>query len=206
MEALRLSLMVLFYPADSFRRMQKDRSRFEYMPIFVILLLTVAVRVSYIYLCHFPLAVIQPRNTNLFLEVVKMMLPVVSWAVSCYAVTTIMDGGSLMRETFLSSVYCLMPYIYFTLPLVLLSRILGLSELMLYRSLTVAIWIWVALLYIISIKVMNDYTLIQTVGICLITMITVLLIWAAFLLAATLTGQLVDFVRGLMTEIRVFQR
>jgi hypothetical protein len=206
MEAIRLSLMVLFHPADSFRRIKSDRSRFDYKPIFVILFLLIVVRVAYIYLCHFPLALIQPRDTNIFLEIVKLILPVVSWAVSCYAVTTIMDGGSLMRETMKSSVYCMMPYIYFTIPLAILSHVLGLSEMMLFRALTAGIWIWVALLFLISIKVMNEYTVLQTIGISLITIITLILIWAAFLLLATLTGQLIDFVRGFITELRFFLR
>jgi len=186
--------------------MQKDRSRFDYRPVVVILLLLVIVRVSYIYICHFPLAVLKPRDTNILLEVVKLIVPVLTWALSCYAVTTILDGGSLIRETLLSTVYCMLPYVIFTLPLGLLSHLMGLSELLLYRALIWVVWIWIGILAVMSIKIMNDYTMLKTIGICLITIVTVFLIWAAFLLTVTLTGQLIDFFTVLITEIRVFLR
>ena len=206
MDGLRLALLIFFHPADAFRRIQKDRDRFDYRPTVLILFLLVVVRISYIFMCHYPLADLLPRDTNIFLEMVKMLVPLITWAVACYAVTAIIGGSSLMRETLMAFSYCMLPYLVFILPLAALSHGLSISAIGLYKTLQSIIWIWVGLLLIISIKVMNDYTLLQTIWICFLGIITVLLIWAAFLLVTVLTGQLVDFIRGIGVELKMFRR
>lgn len=203
MNALEFSLMLLFHPVDVFALIKKERSKFDYRPVIVLLLLVVLVRIAYIFTVHYPLATLEPRDTNIGLEIVKMWLPILTWTISCYAVTAIIDGESMLREILMASAYCMLPYIIMMLPLAALSHIMSANNSALYNVLHSIVWIWVVLLYITSVKVLNDYSLKKTLGICVLSIIGMLLIWAILLLLFALTSQLFHFFQGIMLEFRM---
>lgn len=201
MKILKMSLLVLFHPVVAFSYIQKERDRFRASPIVILLLLGVIIRLISLQFTHYPLSTITMRS-NLFLEVAKLFVPLVSWGICSYLMTTILDGETMFRESMLAVSYALTPYIVFMIPLTLMSRILDSNQAGLFNSLEAVILGWVILLIIISLKEMNHFTVGKTVMVVLLSVFTVAILWAAVALLYSICTQFLDFVKEILIELR----
>lgn len=201
MKILKMSLLTLFHPVVAFQYIQREREKFKATPIVVLLALGIVIRLFSLQFTHYPLSTITMRS-NLMLEVAKLFVPLISWGICSYLMTTILDGETMFRESMLAVSYALVPYIVFMIPLTLLSRILDANQLGLYNTLQACILGWVILLIIISLKEMNHFTVGKTIGVVLLSVFTMAVLWAAVALVYSICIQFVDFVREVLIEIR----
>lgn len=196
-----MSVLVLFHPAVAFTYIQKERNKFSWFPVILLLGLGILIRLFSLEFTHFPLSSITARS-NLFLEVAKLFIPLISWGICSYLMTTILDGETLFRESMLAVSYALVPYILFMIPLTLLSRIMDVSQLGLYTTIETVILGWVILLIIISLREMNHFTIGKTVGVVFLSLFTVAVLWCAVALLYSICTQFIDFVKEVITELR----
>lgn len=133
MKILKMSLLVLFHPVVAFTYIQKERENFKWYPVAILLGLAVVVRLFALQFTHYPLSTLS-SHPNLMFECAKLFVPLISWAVASYLMTTIMDGETMFRESMLAASYALVPYILITIPLTILSRILELEQGSLFYS------------------------------------------------------------------------
>lgn len=193
---------VLFHPVSAFRLIKADRNKFSWLPALVLYFLFAAVRIASIFIVHYPLAKTEPEEANLFLEIAFCLLPAISIAITLFGLSSIMDGECMLRESITAVSFCLVPYIFLQLPLALLTRILGISESGLYNGLSAAIWVWVVLLFILSVCVLNKYTVLKTFLVIFISLVSVFLFWATLFLLYALTNQLIMFIEGVVREFK----
>lgn len=194
--------MTLYHPVVVTEHIKKQRGqKMNWMPVIILLLLTLAVRILSIYGTHYPLASVSVRKANLLLECGKLFVPVLTWVLASYMMTTILDGETLFTETLLFSSYALTPYIVFTPILTLASRIMDNSQLGLFAALEVIILGWVVLLMILALKEMNGYSMGKTVLMILLTLFTMVMIWAMLILLFTIASQFVGMVREMFYEV-----
>lgn len=196
---LKIGLAVLFHPADGFRELSDYRS---FTAVCVLLLLIFAVRVVSIVLTSFHIASLQPEDANIVLEAVRMVLPIVSWAISCYLITSITDGETFLGNILLAVTYSFLPYIVFTLPIASLTLVLTRDERYVYYALNWIVWAWVGLLLIVSLGVMNDYSFKKTIGVTLLSLFTLVIFWATIGLVFALTNHVVTFVKDVYREVQ----
>lgn len=201
MKVLKMSLLVLFHPVVAFTYIQKERDNFKWYPVAILLGIAVIVRLFALQFTHYPLSNLGTRP-NLLFECATLFVPLISWAIASYLVTTIMDGETLFRESMLAAAYALVPYILITVPLTLLSRILELNQAGLFHAVEAIAIGWVVVLIIISLKVMNHFSGGKTFVIILLSLFTVAILWVAVALLYTLCAQFVDFVAQVLTELR----
>ena len=202
MKSLKLCLMTLYHPVVVTEHIKKQRGqKMNWMPVIILLLLTLAVRILSIYGTHYPLASVSVRKANLLLECGKLFVPVLTWVLASYMMTTILDGETLFTETLLFSSYALTPYIVFTPILTLASRIMDNSQTGLFATLEVVILGWVVLLMILALKEMNGYSMGKTVLMILLTLFTMVMIWAMLILLFTIASQFVGMVREMFYEV-----
>ena len=200
---LKLVPMIIFHPGDAFLALRSWRDRANYLPALLLFILIIAVRVVEIFAIHFPVAVLDPREANLLAEISRMLLPVITWVLACYAITAIMDGESLFREALTAAAYCMIPYILFTLPIALSTHLMSQAETGLFNTLRAFIWLWVILLFLASVYKMNTFTFGKTIGVCLLSIVGVAAIWLLVLIFFTLTDQLFGFGVEIKEEIGV---
>lgn len=201
MRVLKMALLVLFHPVTAFTYIQKERDNFKWYPVAILLVLAVAVKLFALQFTHYPLSSMN-AHTNLLFECAKLFVPLISWAIASYLMTTIMDGETLFRESMLAASYALVPYILMMVPLTLLSRIMDFSQQGLFVSLEAIALGWVILLIIISLKVMNHFTGGKTVAIILLSLFTVAILWVAVALLYTICSQFLDFLMEMLIELR----
>lgn len=173
----------------------------NYLPSFIILFLVVAMRIIYIFTTHYPLMDVEPRNASIWLECVRFILPIITWVFAITYITSITSGESKRGEVFVATSFCMIPHILVTIPLVLLSRIISITEAGLYGFIINLTWIVIAILIFISVKELNDYSIGKTILVCFIGVLTMILIWAVAILIALLIIQLGQFIFGIIREI-----
>ena len=201
-ESLKLCLMTLYHPIVVTEHIKRQRDRrMNWMPVIVLLLLALAVRIFSIYFTHYPLSGVSVRNANLLLECGKLFVPVLTWVLASYAMTTILDGETLLTETLLFSSYALVPYILFTPVLTLASHLMDVNQIALYTSLEVIILGWVVLLMIIALKEMNGYSAGKTTLIIFLSLFTMVMIWAVVILLYTISSQFAGMVKEIFYEV-----
>ena len=136
MKALRLAAVTLFHPLVAFRYMKRDRTKFNYTPIVVILLLMIFTKIFSIFVTHYPLATVNTRNANVVLECAIMIVPVLSWVIASYAMTTILSGEVMFRECLMACSYSLLPYIIIQIPLSIFTNVLEESQAGAYNAIS----------------------------------------------------------------------
>lgn len=202
MKSLKLCLMTLYHPIVVTEHIKKQRGqRMNWLPVIILLALALGVRILSIYGTHYPLASVSVRKANLLLECGKLFVPVLTWVLASYMMTTILDGETLFTETLLFSSYALVPYIVFTPILTMASRIMEGGQLGLYATMEVIILGWVVMLMILALKEMNGYTVGKTVLLIGLSLFTMLMIWAMVILLFTIASQFVDMVKEMFYEV-----
>lgn len=203
MNAFEMAILIIFHPIITFQHIKRLRGKFRYTPILVILFLIIAVRCFSIYVTHFPLTTVESRDANVFLEIVKLILPIVTWTLASYSMTTLLDGESQFRETLLATAYCMIPYIIVMIPLTLLTRILEVGQESLYYSIETIMWIWIIWLLFYSLKEMNEYSVSKAVIIALLSVFTMIIVWATVVLFFAISAQFLNFIKEVFVEFRL---
>lgn len=201
-DQFKLSFAIVAHPMETLEFVNLNRDSMSIFPGIVILGVLFLVRIFYIFTVHFPLAEIDARDTNVILEAVKLLLPVITWVIASFAITSISEGESKLKDIFIASSYCMIPYILVNFPLAILSNVLSREELTLYAFILNATKIWILILFFIQVKKINNYSFGKTVLISVISVLTMALIWAVALTAYALSGRLFQFVVGIIIEIR----
>ena len=206
MTGLKLCVMMLFHPivVSEYIKRQRGDAKFKRLTVILvlsILALALGVNLFSIYFTHYPLATVSVRKANLLLECGKLFVPVLTWVLASYAMTTILDGATKIGEAMLYNALTLVPYVLFTVPAVLLSRIMDGGQAGLYFIMTGGLLLWVAALMVIGIKEMNEYTIHKTLLVVLLTIFTMAVIWATAVLLFTISSQFVTMIREVYFEI-----
>lgn len=203
MLGVKLSLLVLVHPIDTFLLVKRDRKQFPAWYASLLFLIAVLSQFFFIYFVHYPLSTLRPKDANLALELVKLILPLITWVFASYAITTIMEGESHFSEVFIATSLCTVPYSVITVLLTILSRFMSQEEDIFFVAIQALSLIWMILLILISLKTLNDYTFGKLIGVLLLSLFSMLVIWALALLFFALTSQLVVFFQDLSLEIKM---
>ena len=203
---VKLCVMMLFHPivvGETIKKRRGDEGfrRLSLILAAVLLVLALGVSVFSIYFTHYPLSTVSVRKANLLLELGKLFVPVLTWILASYAMTTILDGETKIGEALLYNTLTMVPYIVFTVPVVLLSRLMDGGQSGLYGALTGGLLMWVGLLMIVGLKEMNEYSLAKTLLVVLLTIFTMAVIWATVVLLFTIASQFVTMLREVYYEI-----
>jgi len=192
------NLLVLIYqPTEGWWRIKKQGK------IWHALLLAAAailMRFSSIYLTSYSLNTINPDKTNLLIELMLILVPVISWAISCYLVTSVMDGQADLDQCLIASFYVLIPYIITTPPLILLSQLLSVSTAGFYDLMNTLVALWTVILLIKQLSAMHNYTLGQSIQRALIIVAGIAVLWFVCFTLYVLTMNIVDFVETIWLE------
>lgn len=201
-ESLKLCVLVLFHPVAAFEYIKRKRDSISYLMIPIIIFLALAVQIISIYGTHYPLNGVNLRKANVVFECAKILLPVVTWGVASYAMTTILAGETKFLESMLATCYAILPFLILMPLLTLLSGILEVNQSGLYYGIYAVMLVWIVLMLLIALKEMNHYTVGQTAAVTVLSLFTMMLIWASAALLFSLSMQFITFVKEVIVEAR----
>ncbi|NLG68832.1 MAG: hypothetical protein GX496_04565 [Firmicutes bacterium] len=196
-ESTRFAIWVLVEPQETFERL---RQRGSVGAAIVMIGLALAVRVATFFTTAFHFSSAEPSEVNFAGEVLRLLVPLLTWVVANYAVTAILYGEGTLRAIFVASSYCLAPYVLLTPWISLATNVLTLSEAALVNGAQAMVYAWTGLLFFISVKVIHNYEWGQTLAITLLTLATMLATWAVAATVYGLTDQVLHFFREVVRE------
>ncbi len=202
MNALKLAAVTIFHPMVAFTYMKKDRTKFNWKPAVIILVLLAFSKIFSLYFTHYPLATKDIKDANLLIECAVIIVPLISWVIASYAMTTILDGEVKLSECFTACCYSMLPYVYFTIPLTIATHLMDTGSAGTYNTLMTVAYIWILINMIVNLKVMNNYTVGKTALVILLSLFTMVLLWAVVFLFYALSMRFVSFVLEVAEELR----
>lgn len=202
-DGIKYSFNVIIHPFDTLEGIRYYKARLNLKSSMIILIVAYIVRIAYIYIVHYPLASIELRDANVIFEGLKLFIVPITFIPAVFAVTSISDGESKMPEIAFTSILSIVPYIIINTPLMFVSNILSKSQQSWYGIFGVLAYIWMALILIMSTKILNNYTLGKTIRTIIITIFVMLVIWLVVAMFYVLSARVIQFIIDVMTEFRV---
>jgi hypothetical protein len=189
-----------FRPFDGFWNIKHTRKNSGWASIVILasLCLTVVLKLQ---LTGFLFQHQDPKDNNIFLEILYVLIPLCVWVVINWSITTLFDGKATMKVIFIASVNALVPLIIVFIPQILLSHFFTLKENMFYIILESLAIIWSCWLFLAGLATVQDYTIFKTI---VTTIATFIAIVAALFLAAVFYSsiqQLLSFIATLWSEL-----
>ena len=156
---------------------------------------------AYKYLCGFLQKTIQDGRYELFSDIGIILAAVLGLTLCHYLVCTINDGEGRVKQIFTYFCYSLTPYIVLTPAAFLLSHVLTLNEQFLLSFLRIITTGWMAVLIVIGIREVNNYTAKETAKVILLTVFTVLIMALIIFVLYILWAQVIEFISAIAGEV-----
>lgn len=132
--------------------------------------------------------------------VLNPLLIWIVWSVVNYGIATITGGEGRWRDVFIATAYNFTPFIFFTLPLNLLTHLLTQKEQNFFDLFGIAILLWSAFLFYVSVRETHSYDTGPAIGILVLSAVGCVILVLLCMLLFGLGSNLVDFARSIARE------
>lgn len=200
--SMLFGMNILTHPVRTFEAIKYSKGRISLKAPALLIVAAFAVRLFFIYTVHYPMQDIDPDSVNLFLEFIKLLLPILTWIGAIYLISAQFNGESTLKQNFIAGAYTLIPYILVTLLADLLSQVMCWNETGFFAVLVNGVTIWMVWLLFRAVRHLNDYSLGHTIAVCIVAIIAVVLIWFVCLFAYSLVVCLIQLVQDIITEMQ----
>lgn len=200
---LRLSFGMMFCPLRTINAIKYNRGKIKGYGAAIVLLVAFVTRLLFVFFVHYPMQDIELQNVDILLEFVKLILPVVTWIIASYLISSQFDGESTMLENFLAASYSMNPYIVLNLFATGLSQFISWDQRFLFGLIVNGATVIMIILFFISVLKLNDYSFGKTVIISLISVVAIAIIWVATLLGYTVVARFIRYIGDVIYEIRL---
>ena len=197
-------ILLFLHPSDGCRLMIAQHKKHNYLVVLFMLLAVVLTKVLYVYFVSFQLQTVSRRDANPIIEIGMVLVPLLTWAVASYAASSIMGGETTIGQSFASSIFCMIPYVFITLILLLVSQFVGYGEMGMFNALKTIAIIWVCLLEFWALKELNGYTVGEALKVGFVGIVFMVIFLIVVVLLYAFIGQLFVFGKDLALEYRVF--
>ena len=190
---------VIFHPFDGFWDIKHEK-RASVKGATVILLVTI---ISYVYSLIGKAYLIDPhpKNMNILVSALSLLLPIVLWVISNWCLTTLFDGEGSIKDIYITTCYSLFPLPIFLILSTLASNIVTLNEASLLTLATGVAYFWVGFLLFFGTMTIHDYTMFKNILTIIATIVGMAFIIFIGVLFSSLIGKILSFVSGIITEL-----
>lgn len=191
---------VILHPFDGFYELKRRKESFKASLILLIFIILAFIIRRIMTAFHFN--PYRPEELNIFLEIGRVLLPILAWVTINWAVTTIMDGKAKMREIFIMTVYSLFPLVLIYLPQTLLSYVFTLEEAAFYYFFDTIGSIWALWILFAGMMELQEYSLSKVFGTSLITIVGIIFAMFIGMVFFATFQQFVRFIYMVYLEIK----
>lgn len=166
----------------------------QWIAVPILLTLAVVIRLITIEVTAYEFTLLEPEDTNLILELAKVVVPWVTWVVAGYGVASIFYGEGTFKNVAVASAYALVPYILFEAEYTaLFSHIFSLDEKIIYYFGQTLITVWMLVLFFLQLKVIHDFSLRKSFLVGAVSLLGMIVLWVLVALTYLLTLQMIQF-------------
>jgi len=193
---------IIFHPFDGFWSL-KHENPVSYLNAWVILLILVVVYTIRSQFTGFIINLSDKTDFNLFYQATSIILPFLLWCISNWCITTLVDGEGSFKDIFITTAYALIPLILLNIPMVIISNLITVDEVVFYNILDTVSILWAGFLLVIGIMTIHQFSMKKTLFTILIAVLGMIIIVFLFLLFFTLIQNIINFIRLLWAEITI---
>ena len=188
------------HPIDGCYGIARERRHSVRTANFLVLVFT-AERIINKYLCGFLQKNVAEGRYEIFSDIGSVLLVLIGVTLCNYLVCTINDGEGTVKKIYCSFVYSLTPYITLIPVVFVLSHVLTDNEQFLISFLYLLIYGWCAVLLVLSVKEVNNYTVKETAKVIGLTFFTVLIMALLIFIVYILWAQVIEFISAICGEV-----
>ena len=167
----------------------------------IILILVMTFYVVNKYFCGFMFKTVREGTFDVLSDV-GMILVALLLVVGCnYLMCTINDGEGRFRHIYCSFLYSFAPYVIMMPFIFILSHVVTFNEEFFVSFGRFCMIVWIAVLVVISIREINNYTVGETAKIIFLTMFTILIVCLIGFILYVLWAQVFDFLQSVVREV-----
>lgn len=197
---LKYSLYILRNPYDACYGIKRE-GKAGYLPAALILLLFFAGYVANKYCSGFLFSAAEEGLYELPFDACIVFGVFLLVVISLYLVSSIKEGEAHFRDLLISCAYSLLPMVFFYAARLVLTNVLTYNEQFFIALLSVVCFGWTALLAVLSVMFMNDYSFRKTLWVILLSLFNALVIAALLFVIYTLCVQLYGFLASIAGEV-----
>lgn len=192
---------ILLHPYQGFYKLKERKT--SWGALLTLVVAAFAMKLLHVYGTGFLFNPVDASQINLASKLFYFVVPWLTWIIANYLVCSVRGGEGRFREVIEAGVYALVPYLWFSVPIVALSNIIVLEERVLLDASLQIMYIWVAVLLFVGTQVIHGFEFTETILNIAIVIFTISIIWFFVFVVSGLTVNLFDFLEELLKEVRV---
>lgn len=193
LKGLQYSLYLIFHPFKGFWDLKHEKKGNVYSAWVIVCLLSVLLILRRQF-TGFILNFNKQNEMNVFVEILSVLAPLGLWCLSNWCITTLVDGEGSLKDIFITTAYALTPVVLINIPMLLLSNVMILEETVFYTVLDALSVLWAALLILIGIMTVHQFTMPKTIATIAVAVVGMIIILFLILLFVSIIQQIVSFV------------
>lgn len=199
---LRYVFRFFKHPIDSFYEI-KYSGRASVLSATILYAWLLVIQILNLFVTGFTFSKGNPAYISLSSIVTSTFAPLALWIVSNYLVSTISEGEGRFKHVYISTIYALAPYLVIALPVMIISNVLTLNEAFVFSFSLLIAKAWSAILLIVMVKEIHDYTFKETVKNILVSIFGMVLMVLVLFILVILFNQEMDFIKSIIQELRI---
>ncbi|MCR5476480.1 MAG: YIP1 family protein [Lachnospiraceae bacterium] len=198
-QQLRYLFYFMRHPIDGCYGIKRE-GRVSVLSANILLVLVMIFYVINKYFCGFLFKTVR-EGTYDVLSDVGLILVAAVLVVGCnYLMCTINDGEGKLKDIYCAFVYSFGPYLVLMPFIFLLSHVVTYNEEFFVSFGKFVMFVWIAVLIVIAVREINNYTVGETVKIILLTLFTILIVCLLVFILYVLWAQVFDFLQSVVRE------
>lgn len=193
-------MQVLFHPSDTLFEM-KYHKQFKVKTILIVLLFMFISLICTRQLTAFTFNYNNVNEGNMLVVLLAMLYVFVAFCTVNWCITSLLDGKGKFKEISCSTAYAMIPYIFCSYVVVIMSYFLTSEEAMFMTIVTAVGFIWSVVLLISAFKTVHEYSFSKTVISLVITILGVVVLIFLCVLLVGLLQQIFSFFVTIYNEI-----
>ena len=203
LKSLKYSFYLIIHPFKGFWDLKREKKG-TVLSASVLVFLLVLVMIFRRQMTGFLVNDYDANTLNVLVQFIIVLLPFFIFCAANWSITTLLEGEGTFRDIYIMCAYALVPVILLNLPMIILSNVFTLDEMSVYLLLDVVSIAWTAMLLLIGLLTVHQFTMAKTIGAVVITIIGMIAIFVLGLLFLSLIQQVANFARIIYFEL--FQR
>jgi hypothetical protein len=193
-------LRVIAHPADAFYEIRHHEQGSAALALICVAVFATCYTMNRIF-ASFIVNDVDPMSVDGLLELSSVLLLVLLFAVGNWSVTCLLNGEGRFRDILTVTGYSLLPLILCYIIATIVSRFVASGEEVFYSIIITIGTAWTAILLLLGVMTVHNYTMVKTLGTLLLTVLAMFIMIFLALLLADMINQVFGFFYGIYIEL-----
>ncbi|MGL4337264.1 MAG: YIP1 family protein [Turicibacter sp.] len=188
------------HPVDGYYGIKRE-GKVSVLSTTILLITFIIIYLFNKYCSGFLFKTVREGDFNLGSDILILLAGFILITASHYLVSTISDGEGKIKDVYCSVVYSFVPYFLLIPAATIISNVLTLNERFILQFMYYVAYGWIAVLLIVMIKEIHNFSLREVIKNIFVTIFTALIAVLAIFVVYVLFSQVYDFVSAIIGEV-----